>query len=57
MNIQVHVTEPPEPRPVIRFWCGRCWTEVASPVALCLVCSASAAEVRRHIQVIPPRRS
>lgn len=41
---------------VVRFWCGRCHSEISGPTGECRVCAASAAEVARHHQITVQRR-
>ncbi|ATW59042.1 hypothetical protein PBI_MAHDIA_43 [Gordonia phage Mahdia] len=43
---------PEEPgRTVVRFWCGRCHSEISGPASECRTCAASSAEVARHHRV------
>lgn len=41
---------------VVRFWCGRCHSEISGPTAECRVCAASAAEVARHHRITVQER-
>lgn len=50
-DITVHLGPEPSGRPVVRFWCGRCHSEISGPTSECRVCAASAAEVARHHRV------
>ncbi len=43
-------------RVVIRYWCGRCHSEISGPAGECRVCAASAAEVARHHRITVQER-
>lgn len=54
VEITVPVNGPASP--VIRFWCGRCNSEISGPAGECRVCAASAAEVARHHRITVQER-
>lgn len=55
-EIQFNGPEFPRSGPVIRFWCGRCHSEISGPAGECRVCAASAAEVARHHRITVQER-